>query len=63
MLTNPVHRPGTKNVLCPHYEHCLDYAVQRYWRYWDCSECAYKESQESSTQEKNSGDSEKNRWF
>lgn len=59
MLTNPIHRPGTKNALCPHYEQCLDYAVQRYWKYWDCSECAHKESQESVAQEEFSRDAER----
>lgn len=40
--TNPVHRWGEKNINCPFYESCLDYAADRFWEYWDCRDCAYK---------------------
>lgn len=36
---NPVHKRGERNVFCPQYGDCLDYAVQRAWEYWGCSEC------------------------
>jgi hypothetical protein len=39
MKPNPIHREGTKNVMCSHYRDCLDHAARRYWQFWDCSEC------------------------
>ncbi len=47
MKPNPIHRVGTKNALCPYYTNCLDHAVRRYWRFWDCSECTHKSERES----------------
>lgn len=47
MKPNPIHREGIKNVMCSHYSDCLDHAVKRYWRFWDCSECIYQSERES----------------
>ena len=47
MKLNPVHREGTKNVMCSHYRDCLDHAARRYWQFWDCSECTHKSERES----------------
>ena len=46
---NPIHKSGNRNLYCPYYERCLDYAVESRWRFWNCSECAYKSKQESIT--------------
>ena len=46
MKPNPINRGGNKNALCPHYTGCLDLAVRRHWRSWDCSECTHKSEQE-----------------
>jgi hypothetical protein len=40
--SNPLHKRGNRNIFCPHYEVCLDHAVERRWRYWNCSECPHK---------------------
>ncbi|MDP2643744.1 MAG: hypothetical protein Q8P24_02280 [Desulfobacterales bacterium] len=42
ILSNPTHRAGDKNIYCPYYTDCLDYAVKLAWRFWDCSECMHK---------------------
>lgn len=39
---NPVYAPGDRNALCPFYERCLDYAVARHWRFWDCRACPHQ---------------------
>ena len=39
---NPVHTKGDKNVFCPYYGNCLDYAVQLHWEYWTCLYCQHK---------------------
>ena len=46
MEPNPINRKGSKNALCPYYTACLDRAVRRRWRSWDCSECTHKLEQE-----------------
>jgi hypothetical protein len=33
---------GERNALCPYYEGCLDHAVKRRWRFWDCSVCLHR---------------------
>jgi hypothetical protein len=38
----PVYAPGNRNALCPFYERCLDYAVAKHWRFWDCRSCPHK---------------------
>jgi hypothetical protein len=39
---NPLCKPGERNALCPYYEYCLDYAVERHWRFWNCSVCPHE---------------------
>jgi hypothetical protein len=39
---NPVNDTGEKNIYCPHYGFCLNYAAQNFWNTWKCSDCAYK---------------------
>jgi hypothetical protein len=36
---NPIPDAGERNVLCPHYNHCLDRAVKLSWQSWSCSQC------------------------
>lgn len=36
---NPVYKKGDRNVFCPHYGGCLDYAIEESWQYWNCCEC------------------------
>ncbi len=35
----PVHKKGERNVFCPYYRDCLDYAVEKAWEYWCCFDC------------------------
>jgi hypothetical protein len=38
----PTNSPGEKNIFCPHYHYCLDYAAKCSWNSWHCSNCVYK---------------------
>lgn len=31
-----------RNLWCPFYDGCLDYAIDREWQSWSCSSCRYK---------------------
>jgi hypothetical protein len=42
----PLHRSGSKNIYCPFYGNCLDYAAKSHWESWDCSECPHKEKRQ-----------------
>ena len=42
----PVHKSGNRNMYCPHYDKCLDHAVERRWKYWSCSGCPYEVTQQ-----------------
>ncbi len=35
-----------RNVLCPHYNICLDTAVKKTLSGWDCSACIHKNTKE-----------------
>jgi hypothetical protein len=39
---NPIHKQGERNIFCPYYNNCLDYAVKRSWQSWNCSQCPHK---------------------
>ncbi len=39
---NPVHTKGGRNVFCPYYRNCLDYAVELKWEYWACLDCQHE---------------------
>ena len=43
---NPIQREGSKNIYCPHYEDCLDFAVEKIWQAWDCCECPHKNAKQ-----------------
>ncbi len=38
----PVEREGERNVLCQYYEGCLTHAVNKEWRFFDCSSCKHQ---------------------
>ena len=37
----PIERLGRRNVFCPHYGTCLDYAISQSWDVWGCGECEF----------------------
>ncbi len=41
---NPISavKEKTRNVFCPNYDECLDYAAKLNWLSWDCIDCRYK---------------------
>jgi hypothetical protein len=39
---NPIPAKGERNIFCPYYDNCLDYAVQDWWNSWNCSQCPYR---------------------
>jgi hypothetical protein len=39
---NPIYQRGERNIYCPFYNDCLDYAVNHFWRHWSCSQCPYR---------------------
>ena len=44
---NPVYKKGNRNVLCPYYIDCLDYAIEKSWAYWGCADCQHRLTQEA----------------
>jgi hypothetical protein len=47
---HPVSKSGDRNSLCPHYDGCLDYAVDHRWQCWNCSECPHNLEKEALSQ-------------
>lgn len=43
---NPIEVKGERNVFCPHYRDCLNYASKNYWEYWACQDCPYNNETE-----------------
>ena len=43
-IANPMNRQGEKNIFCPEYDSCLDFAVESRWESWDCGECKLRAS-------------------
>jgi hypothetical protein len=41
----PTPKQGERNLYCPFYNDCLDYAINNCWRYWNCSQCPHKRMQ------------------
>ncbi len=37
--TNPIAGQGERNICCPYYSKCLDYAIKLFWKFWNCTEC------------------------
>ena len=44
---HPIPRRGERNIFCPYYGDCLDYAVRTEWYAWNCSRCPYKSTIQS----------------
>lgn len=44
---NPILSKGNRNLYCPYYRNCLDYAVKLQWEYWACLDCQHKEEEMS----------------
>ena len=42
---NPVHTKGDRNVFCPYYRSCLDYAVELQCEYWACLDCQHTQKE------------------
>ena len=38
----PSPRRGERNIFCPYYRECLDYAVKRAWVQWTCLQCGQR---------------------
>lgn len=38
----PSPRRGERNIFCPCYNECLDYAVKRAWVQWTCLQCGQR---------------------
>jgi hypothetical protein len=43
----PIPKTGERNVYCPHYGGCLDYAIDHSWESWNCSVCEHKMAHQS----------------
>lgn len=43
---SPSHKKGERNIFCPYYCTCLDYAISKSWDYWACFECRFKEKRQ-----------------
>jgi hypothetical protein len=39
---NPIPAKGERNIFCPFYNGCLDYAIKDLWDAWNCSQCHYR---------------------
>ena len=39
---NPICKKGERNIHCPFYNDCLDYAVKHSWQSWNCFQCPHK---------------------
>jgi hypothetical protein len=43
----PAQRRGERNILCVHYNDCLDYVIRNAWESWDCGDCCHRHNQEA----------------
>jgi len=43
----PIQVSGVRNILCPFYSQCLDFAAKRHWHSWACHACPHKSKQQS----------------
>jgi hypothetical protein len=39
---NPIPTKGERNIYCPFYNSCLDYAIRDSWETWNCSQCPHR---------------------
>ena len=60
---NPIQAKGYRNVFCPFYRNCLDYASKRHWEYLTCSHCTYKYVQESIANESVSSEANSDTYY
>jgi hypothetical protein len=37
---------GKRNIYCPHYDACLNFAIASGWRRWHCEHCPQKNTQQ-----------------
>ena len=45
--SNPIEVKGERNVFCPHYRDCLNYASKNYWECWACQDCPHNNETEA----------------
>ena len=43
---NPTYKKGERNIFCPHYCKCLDFAIYKSWEFWACFDCSQKTNQQ-----------------
>jgi hypothetical protein len=43
---NPTGKKGDRNLFCGQYCRCLDFAINKSWDYWTCSECRFRNDQQ-----------------
>lgn len=39
---NPISKSGERDICCPFYAECMDYAVDNSWEAWNCTNCQLK---------------------
>jgi len=39
---NPIAEKGERNIFCPFYSKCLDYAINFFWKFWSCTQCPHR---------------------
>jgi hypothetical protein len=37
----PGSKQGKRNIFCPFYSQCLDFAIQQQWLSWNCRNCEH----------------------
>jgi hypothetical protein len=42
MEAHPRPKRGKRNIFCPYYAGCLDYAAHSRWMGWSCRKCRYQ---------------------
>ncbi len=47
MECNPINENGQRNVFCPYYGECLDYAIKMAWKCWQCTDCPQRMNQDA----------------
>lgn len=46
-ILNPSQRQGKRNVFCPYYSECLDFAIRNGWMQWSCTKCRERFNKEA----------------
>jgi hypothetical protein len=47
--SKPIQAKGEKNVFCPYYRGCLNFASKNHWEYWACQDCPHSQKTECAT--------------